>query len=37
MGHSTSSDVTDTHYFRGKRDYKKLKAKIDEVDFRPYF
>jgi integrase len=33
MGHSTKGDVTDTHYLLGKRDWKKLKEKMDKVDF----
>ncbi|MEA3331578.1 MAG: site-specific integrase [Campylobacterota bacterium] len=37
MGHSTKNDVTDTHYLRGKRDYKILKANMDKVDFSKYF
>ena len=37
MGHSTKNDVTDTHYLRGKRDYKVLKENIDKVDFSNYF
>ena len=36
MGHSTKGDVTDTHYLRGKRDYKMLKEKIDKVDFSDF-
>ncbi len=37
VGHSTSSDTTDSHYLRGKRDYKLLKSKMDNVDFSHYF
>ena len=37
LGHSTKNDVTDTHYLRGKRDYKILKENIDKVDFSDYF
>lgn len=36
IGHSTKGDVTDTHYIRGKRDYKKLKEKMDRVDFSDF-
>ena len=36
IGHSTRSDITDKHYIRGKRDYKKLKEKMDNVDFSEY-
>ena len=36
IGHSTKGDVTDTHYLRGKRDYKMLKENIDKVDFSSY-
>ena len=36
IGHSTSKDTTDRHYLRGKRDFEKLKEKIDRVDFTPY-
>ena len=36
IGHSTKSDITDKHYIRGKRDYKKLKEKMDNVDFSEY-
>lgn len=36
IGHSTKGDVTDTHYIRGKRDYKKLKEKMDKVDFSDF-
>ena len=37
VGHSTASDTTDSHYLRGKRDYKLLKSKMDNVDFSHYF
>lgn len=37
VGHSTKSDVTDKHYIRGKRDYPKLKEKMNKVDFSEYF
>ena len=37
VGHSTSSDTTDSHYLRGKRDYKLLKDKMDNVNFKQYF
>ncbi len=37
VGHSTKSDVTDTHYIRGKRNWKTLKERIDKVDFSIYF
>ncbi len=36
MGHTTKGDITDTHYLRGKRDYKSLKEKFDKVDFSHY-
>ena len=36
VGHS-SNNITDTHYLRGKRDYKKLKQKLDSVDFSEFF
>ncbi len=37
IGHSTSKDVTDTHYLRGKRDSAVLKRKIDLADFGEFF
>ena len=37
VGHSTNNDITDKHYLRGKRDYKSLKTKLDQVDFSEYF
>ncbi len=37
IGHSTSKDVTDTHYLRGKRDSDVLKRKIDLADFSEFF
>jgi len=37
IGHSTSKDVTDTHYLRGKRDSAELKRKIDLADFSEFF
>lgn len=36
IGHSTKGDVTDTHYLRGKRNYKMLKEKLDRVDFTEF-
>jgi len=36
-GHSTDSNITDKHYLFGKRNYKKIKEKIDIVDFSHYF
>lgn len=37
IGHSTKSDVTDTHYIRGKRNWKTLKERLDKVDFSDFF
>jgi len=37
IGHSTSNDITDKHYLRGKRDYVELQSKLDKVDFSDYF
>jgi integrase len=37
IGHSTSDDTTDKHYLLGKRNYKKMKEKLDIVDFSHYF
>ncbi|MBW6488436.1 tyrosine-type recombinase/integrase [Sulfurimonas sp.] len=33
LGHSTKNDVTDTHYILGKRDYKSMLEKINNIDF----
>ena len=37
MGHSTKGDITDTHYLRGKRNWKTLKERVDKVDFSQFF
>ena len=37
IGHTNSNDVTDTHYLRGKRDYKRLKELVDKADYSEYF
>jgi len=37
IGHSTSGDITDEHYLRGKRNYKDYKEKIDKIDFKHYY
>ncbi|PHO09101.1 hypothetical protein CPG37_10915 [Malaciobacter canalis] len=37
IGHSTKGDVTDTHYIRGKRNWKTLKERMDKVDFSDCF
>jgi len=36
IGHSTKSDVTDTHYIRGKRNWETLKERMDKVDFSEF-
>ena len=37
IGHSTSDDTTDKHYLLGKRNYKKMKEKLDTINFSHYF
>lgn len=33
IGHSTKNDTTDRHYIRGKRDYNKMKIKLNKISF----
>jgi len=37
IGHSTNNDITDKHYIRGKRDYQKIKDKLDKISFKSYY
>ncbi len=36
IGHTNSKNITDYHYLRGKRDYKRLKKLVDLADFSEF-
>ena len=36
IGHSTNSDISDTHYLRGKRDFNRLKMLVNKANFSAF-